>query len=126
LYLNIEQVRFGHRLSVAYTIDENTMAVFLPALILQPVVENAIKFALYNTTEAVCISVATSLQENLLCIQIDNPFDINTNAIRRGTGFGLKSIQRRLHLIYGMYNCLQTSHTENKFTTKIFIPHHKA
>ena len=50
LYLDIEKVRFGNRLSTAIEIGEDVSEMTLPALILQPIVENAIKFGLYDTT----------------------------------------------------------------------------
>ncbi len=57
LYLEIEKVRFGHRLQTEIKVAENTLQLQLPALILQPVVENAIKFGLYDTTGEVLIKI---------------------------------------------------------------------
>src|SRR6187431_318767 len=56
LYLDIEKVRFGNRLATAINADENTATMKLPALLLQPIVENAIKFGLYDTTGDTVIS----------------------------------------------------------------------
>jgi sensor histidine kinase YesM len=55
-------------------------------------------------------------------ISIDNPFDPSSMPPRRGTGFGLNSIQRRLYLLYARNDLLATSQTENIFTTTIKIP----
>lgn len=57
LYLDIEKVRFGHRLQTSLEIDEQAAAMQIPVLLLQPVVENAIKFGLYDTTEDVLIRI---------------------------------------------------------------------
>src|SRR5580692_11331453 len=51
LYLEIEKVRFGHRLSTLIDHDEASLSMKLPPMLLQPIVENAIKFGLYDTTE---------------------------------------------------------------------------
>ncbi len=52
LYLEIEKVRFGHRLSTTIFKDEKSLQMLIPPMLLQPVVENAIKFGLYDTTDA--------------------------------------------------------------------------
>jgi LytS/YehU family sensor histidine kinase len=122
LYLEIEKVRFGHRLSTTISIDENLMLAKIPSLLLQPVLENAIKFGLYNTTENVKINFTASLKNSILCIIVTNPFDAQTSLQKSGTGFGLKAIVRRLHLVYGVYDAIQLSKTENIFTTKLWIP----
>src|SRR5258708_40173562 len=53
LYLDIEKVRFGHRLSTEISCEEGCLGLKLPPMLLQPIVENAIKFGLYDTTDAV-------------------------------------------------------------------------
>jgi two-component system, LytTR family, sensor kinase len=122
LYLEIEKVRFGHRLSTTISIDESLLSAKIPSLLLQPVLENAIKFGLYNTTENVNINFTATLKNSMLCIIVTNPYDAETNLQKSGTGFGLKAIVRRLHLVYGVYDAIQLSKTENVFTTKIWIP----
>src|SRR5690606_9663118 len=115
LYLEIEKVRFGHRLETQVNFDEECLAMTLPAMIMQPLVENAIKYGLYDTTEKVTISVACSCTDHMLEIQIENPYDSQSNKPRRGTGFGLRGIQRRLFLLFGRTDLLET-----KATTHIF------
>jgi two-component system, LytTR family, sensor kinase len=122
LYLEIEKVRFGHRLSTTIDIEDQLLTAKIPSLLLQPVLENAIKFGLYNTTENVSIQFTASLKNSMLCIIVTNPFDAQTNQQKSGTGFGLKAIVRRLHLVYGVYDAIQLSKSENIFTTKIWIP----
>src|SRR5690606_10836427 len=101
LYLEIEKVRFGHRLETQVNFAEECLDMRLPAMIMQPLVENAIKYGLYDTTEGVTISVTCSCSDRLLEIQIENPYDNESNKPRRGTGFGLRGIQRRLFLLFG-------------------------
>jgi sensor histidine kinase YesM len=122
LYLEIEKVRFGHRLDTIVSVSEEAAKLYLPALILQPIVENAIKFGLYDTTEAVTISINATAIPNALKIVVTNPFDSETSNHGKGTGFGLSSIQRRLYLIYGRNDLLKTTTTENTFTCSIEIP----
>ncbi len=126
LYLDIEQVRFGHRLSTQMTYEERCGAMRLPLMLLQPVVENAIKFGLYDTTEAVTITIQASVQENLLVITVQNPFDPRTARPRQGTGFGLSGVQRRLYLLFARNDLLETrSEVQQEghlFTTILKIP----
>lgn len=122
LYLEIEKVRFGHRLRTEITCEDATMNMKLPSLLLQPVVENAIKFGLYDTLGETIISIrAVSENENLKII-VENPFDASSSPPKRGTGFGLNSIQRRLYLLYARHDLLTTSQKQDIFSTTIKIP----
>lgn len=122
LYLDIEKVRFGHRLSTEIDVATETENVLLPALLLQPLVENAIKFGLYDTREAITISIKAWLENHYLWIVIQNPFDPETSKPGQGTGFGLSSVQRRLYLLYARNDLLYTRSENNTFITTIKIP----
>jgi two-component system LytT family sensor kinase len=122
LYLDIEKVRFGNRLTTEMEIDENATDLKLPALILQPIVENAIKFGLYDTTGDTVIRIFAGKEEDDLVIKVLNPFDPETSSPKQGTGFGLKSVQRRLYLLFARTNLLVTEAKQNIFTTIVKIP----
>jgi LytS/YehU family sensor histidine kinase len=122
LYLEIEKVRFGHRLRTEIDQQENTKKMTLPSLLLQPLVENAIKFGLYDTIGEITIRLAATVADNHLCISIENPFDPETAQSKPGTGFGLNSIQRRLYLLYGRNDLLSTHQHETIFRTELKIP----
>jgi len=122
LYLDIEKVRFGHRLKVEFNTSEESLNANLPALILQPIVENAIKFGLYDITGEVTISIYALIHAPYLHIEIKNPFDPETKRARKGIGFGLSSIQRRLYLLYARQDLLLTEKKENIFITTLKIP----
>lgn len=122
LYLEIEKVRFGYRLNSRIDADEESRKKLLPPLLLQPIVENAIKFGLYDTVGEITISIQARFTENSLIIVVKNPFDPTTSQPRKGTGFGLSSISRRLYLIYFRNDLLTTSVDETIFSTTIKIP----
>jgi two-component system, LytTR family, sensor kinase len=122
LYLDIEKVRFGHRLQAIVAADTLTLEMKLPSLLLQPVLENAIKFGLYDTVGEVLISVEAKTENNNLIVEIKNPFDPSSANPKPGTGFGLNSIQRRLSLLFYRNDLLATHKNENTFTTTIKIP----
>jgi LytS/YehU family sensor histidine kinase len=122
LYLDIEKVRFGHRLMTEISCDTKCQECTLPPMILQPIVENAIKFGLYDTTDSVTVSIRAEWEDNYLIIMIQNPYDPTTARPRRGTGFGLSGVQRRLDLLYARTDLVETHANDNIFTTIIKIP----
>lgn len=122
LYLDIEKVRFSHRLNIDVKIAEETLNLRLPGTLLQPIVENAIKFGLYNTSAAITISLYVKLERNDLVIIVQNPFDPEMKATE-GTGFGLTAIRRRLYLLFADERLLQTdASSDNMFITTLKIP----
>jgi two-component system LytT family sensor kinase len=122
LYLDIEKVRFGHRLLTEIEIPEECGLLLMPSLLLQPVVENAIKFGLYDTTEEVVISIHAHAENNSLIVSIKNPFDPQTSGSNPGTGFGLSSVQKRLYLLYARKDLLKTEAAGNIYITTLNIP----
>ena len=122
LYLDIEKVRFGHRLSTDIRCEDGCLGMRLPPMLLQPIVENAIKFGLYDTTEAVTIAIRARLDGNYVRIEVENPFDPETSRPKKGTGFGLTSIQRRLYLLFARPDLLETRVDNHLFTTIVRIP----
>lgn len=122
LYLDIEKVRFGHRLIATINADELALQQKMPALILQPLVENAIKFGLYDTTDAVTITITGMAENNHLLLKVSNPFDPQTAMPQKGEGFGLNSVKRRLYLLFARNDLVETSMTDNIFTTTVIIP----
>jgi two-component system, LytTR family, sensor kinase len=122
LYLDIEKVRFGHRLQTEIGVGEAVLSLKLPALLLQPVVENAIKFGLYDTSGDVLITLKATRENNYLKIIVQNPFDPETSQPLKGTGFGLSSVQRRLFLLFARHDLLKTQKDQENFITTILIP----
>jgi LytS/YehU family sensor histidine kinase len=121
LYLDIEKVRFGHRLDVRVNISPEVMDIKIPTLLLQPIVENAIKFGLYGTTQKVEITISAKMENNMVVITITNPFD-KEMLPPAGTGFGLNAIKRRLWLLFARNDLLQTTTAETIFTTSLKTP----
>ncbi|MBC8054304.1 MAG: histidine kinase [Sphingobacteriaceae bacterium] len=122
LYLDIEKVRFGHRLKTEIRKEEGCSELILPAMLLQPLVENAIKFGLYDTTGEVTITIDAKCLQNYLRLIIKNPYDTNTVRPNSGTGFGLGSIKRRLYLLFARTDLLDTNGENDIFTTTVKIP----
>jgi LytS/YehU family sensor histidine kinase len=120
-YLDIEQVRFENKLIYENQIEEDCFDKKLPAMILQPLYENAVKHGVYESTEPIKILTVCKMEGNSLTIKITNNIDA-TARNRKGAGIGLKNIKDRLNLIYGSGQFLKTQKTENIFIAEIIIP----
>lgn len=123
LYLEIEKVRFGHRLETRITVDGDAGSAVLPSMILQPLLENAIKFGLYDTTGPVTVEIHARLNEDgVLEVKVTNPYRQTSDNPRKGTGFGLRGMRRRLFLLFGRTDLLETRSTDSVFTSVIRLP----
>jgi two-component system LytT family sensor kinase len=102
-YLDIEQVRFGDRLTVVFELEPRTLSAQVPHLILQPVVENAIQHAIAPRAERGHINIEAKRLNSLLRVTIsDNGPGISSNANLPGKKcVGLSNVRTRLHQIYG-------------------------
>src|SRR5699024_7394689 len=72
LYLALEEIRFGDRLQTHIDLDKNILKSTIPPLIIQPLIENAIKFGLYGTLGKVSIELKTKVVDNYLYLAITN------------------------------------------------------
>ena len=120
-YLEIEQVRFGPKLEQKFNLSERCYNFFIPAMILQPLYENAVKHGVYESTEKVTIETSCSFENNNLKIEIYNNFDPQA-ASRRGTGLGLKNISERLRIMYHQDLLLKTIQEKDRFGVTLLIP----
>ena len=102
-YLEIEQVRFGDRLTVAFELEPQTLSAQVPHLILQPVVENAIQHAIAPRATRGHIKIAAKRLNSSLRLEVrDNGPGITSNSDLPGTErVGLSNVRARLHQIYG-------------------------
>lgn len=121
LYLEIEKVRFPE-LVAEWSVTEECMQLELPVLILQPLVENAVKYSRRSLSGNWYIYIAANRNETMLEISVSNPIDPALQQTEKGAGFGLSAIGRRLFLIYGRNDLLRTNIKENVFYTDLKIP----
>ena len=122
LYMSIEKVRFGQRLQLEIVNDESCQNAQLPSLILQPLVENTIKFGLNGNLGTITIQLEIKCVSNLLNITISNPYDQSAITNGNGTGYGLKSVERKLGIIYKRADLLSIKKTPTDFIVNLTIP----
>lgn len=121
LYLDIEKVRFGERLSIEEQIDPGCLEAKIPVMLLQPLYENAIKHGVYESTEIVKIVTTAAVENGFLSILISNNFENGTSSVK-GTETGLLNVKRRLELFYGSKASITTEKKEGIFIVRIFLP----
>lgn len=99
-YLEVERVRFGARLRVEESIDSACEGCLVPALLLQPLVENAVKHGVAGLVEGGAIRLVANRIGAGVSIEIENAFDPESAAAARD-GMGLAHVRRRLAMRYG-------------------------
>lgn len=123
-YLDIELIRFGHRLKIDWQINAPETTT-LPPLLLQPLLENAIKYGLYGVSEEVTIQLSLDTEDGMLVCRISNPCPAEQQT-GPGTGFGLYGLQQRLQLLFARADLLSITQTDKQFTATLKIPQNVA
>jgi len=124
-YLDIERVRFGKRLTTEFEIEPTALEIQVPNLILQPLVENAIKHGISKQVKAGLIRVSAKIQNGKLRLEVaDNGCGLASN----GNGFpkqglGLENIRERLQQFYGSNHSFELKQaTEGGLLAVVSIP----
>lgn len=124
LYLDIEQIRFPKRLSVEIDAPESLMGARVPVLILQPIVENAVKYGVARSRKPVTIRIAAYEEAGRLHIKVkDDGEAVGNGESDPGTGVGLRNVCDRLVTRYGTRaGCLHGPDPDGGYTVHIFLP----
>jgi two-component system, LytTR family, sensor kinase len=103
LYLDIEKLRFGQRLTLIYRIDPLAMPALIPSLVLQPLIENAIKYAVAPRERGGAITIAGEVigEELRLAVTDDGPGMSDLTRLDHGRGVGIRNTRDRLQVLYG-------------------------
>jgi two-component system sensor histidine kinase AlgZ len=120
-YVAIEQVRFGRRLEVAIEADDAARAVEVPPLLLQPLVENAVRHGIASMVEGGCVRVTAERAGDVLRIAFTNPADPERSE-SHGEGIGLQNARGRLDAMFSGRASLRASETEGTYRVEIELP----
>jgi two-component system, LytTR family, sensor kinase len=126
LYLDIEKVRFDERLTLHFDIEPDAEDAIMPSLLLQPLVENSIKYAIAQAIHGGSIAVSARALggELLLTVVDDGPgLDLKNGKVPKGGGVGITNTRERLKEIYGKDQALRLSTTDpHGLTISIRLP----
>jgi len=127
-YLEIEQTRFQDRLSVRFDVDADTLDAEVPRLILQPIVENAIKHGVSPKQGAGLVTIVSRRHDERLWIEVsDNGVGLSAGArARLRSGIGLSNTRDRLECMYGPEHRLEFSDERSGLAVRLEIPFHAA
>lgn len=120
-YLDVEQIRFGPRLRVKNDFDPSSSNCEVPPLLVQPLVENAIKHGIAGLSDGGEISMSARVANDRLRFSIENPFDPDAPAMRK-SGFGLVNVRNRLAARYGSAAKLDIQVENNIYKVVITLP----
>ena len=112
-YLEIERVRFGDRLAVTIEVAPEVESLRVPALILLPIVENAVRHAVERNERGGEITIRASLHENALRLSVTDDGPGGAAVPIAGSGIGLSNTRARLHQLFGSQQLLRRSSLEN-------------
>jgi Putative regulator of cell autolysis len=125
-YLQIEQIRFEERLKLAYEIEPEVLQLEVPHLILQPLVENAVRHAISPRAEGGTLSISASRAGDFLKLEVrDDGGGIKTTEGVSKNGIGLKNVRARLEQLYGENYSMELQNGEKGLTVAIKIPANK-
>ncbi len=124
-YLAIEEVRFGKRLQVQWSLDPRTDAARLPPLLLQPLVENAVKHGVEPSPRGGKLKVMTELRGNRVVVRITNTLpasDIRYHDVPRGHGIALANVRARLALLHDVQGEFTAGVLDGLYQVRITLP----
>ena len=120
-FLEIERVRFGPRLQVRLEIDEDAKSLFVPPLLLQPLVENAVGHGIAHLVEGGEIAISVRRAGSRLVMRVENPCDPE-GPRNRGHGIGIENVRSRLKTLFGPEARLETSPSPDNYRAEIVLP----
>ena len=121
-YLAIESLRFGERLAVHWQIDPAVLNVQVVPLMLQPLVENAVKHGIEPSEQPGQIWIRARHEKTTLVLEIENTLPHNKQASAPGMGIGLRNVADRLALFYDLEAQMSTTVAQQRYRLVIRIP----
>ena len=119
-YLAIEQIRFGDRLQVAWNLDPEAYQAKLPPLLLQPLVENAIRHGVEPSAAGAQVKISTTRRGALVVVKVTNTTPEGVG--HKGNGLALANVRERLLLMHDVQARFQTVFQDGVFQVRLEIP----
>jgi two-component system sensor histidine kinase AlgZ len=120
-YLAIEQVRFGERLRAVWSIDAAALGARVPSLMLQPLVENAVKHGIEPAPDGGEIRVRAEVRRGVVLLTVTNSVP-EARAARKGHGIALRNVRERLRLLHDVAGQCEVWREGGLFRARIVVP----
>jgi hypothetical protein len=128
-FLDIEALRFGTKLAVNIAIDDMAQTALVPPMVLQPLVENAVKHGIARSTRTGTVRINAMVHGRWLHLSVDNPTETEADngaaaasANGTGLGLGLRNIHQRLHSLYGDQARFSQHLVDDRFVVELTLP----
>ena len=122
-YINIEELRLGDRLKVELHLQDNiSLSTLIPALILQPLVENAIYHGVEPLTDGGTVRIEINSTARELQLTITNPKPLERDPLRSGNKMAQDNIRQRLQLAYGDQSKMKIKESDDDYSVSFHIP----
>ena len=123
-YLRIETHRLGKRLHINWDVDELPGNALLPALTLQPLLENAIYHGIENLPDGGTININGEYKGNKIIINIDNPLQPSTHSdVHEGNKLAQENVEQRISACFGGKGGLHTTIINNRYRAQVVVPY---
>ncbi len=124
LYLDIEKLRFGARLTLLYRIEPDAMNALVPSLILQPLIENAIKYAVAPREQGGTIAIEGTLRGGRIVLGVvdDGPGIRDAERLANGRGVGIRNTRERLQVLYGERGSVELDDARPGLAVRLMLP----
>lgn len=119
-YLAIEQIRFGERLDVLWSLDASADGARLPPLLLQPLVENAVRHGVEPSASGAQLKISTRRRGSIVVVKVTNSAPSGVG--RPGHGLALANARERLLLLHDVQAQFQTAFQDGVFQVRLEIP----
>lgn len=119
-YLAIEKLRFGERIQVEWALDPDAASAKLPPLLLQPLVENAVKHGVEPSAQGAQIRISTQRRRSSVVIKVTNTVPVGDS--QPGSGLALANVQDRIRLLHDVQGQFQYGLKDGVFQVRIEVP----
>jgi len=120
-YLDVEQLRFGSRLTIAFNIEGETTGIQIPPMILILFLENSFKHGVKNNISNILLTICLRVEEDHLLFHVENPLS-EEEKDPNAKGIGLSNVRRRLDLLYGHRHTLDIREADGRFLVTLKMP----
>lgn len=120
-YLEVERVRFGQKLRIRQQLGDDCAACDVPPLLVQPLIENAIKHGIATLADGGEIALTGERRQDLLRVTVENPFDPDAPPAQK-TGFGLVGVRNRIKARYGSAGKLEIEVEPARYRVVLSLP----